>query len=392
MSLTLEGLYKEARSLDAQRKKQYWQMMKRLHGGNDEAVEAIRKSGDDGIWHGTREELIDSIDENGLQVGPFREFGKGTFFGDKQTANYYARNSLKTKSDALPNEVELPNGERIDIAHFQKRRDYEDSLTDNPNSALYNFSRGKFVRLAKPSELRDTKIKYPNPSVVKVFDVNTLDGLNSVARSQTAYMAEKDDGIQRLMKMRNAGLNSDNPEVRESTLRKILNEHNDFYQDTEWKVINNIDEEVKELLELQQSNPNKFARTLRNYQNGAAESLSEKLYTVRNEDELNQLKYYGKLRGRRVFDRLGVNHRAEMFVDKQNVPPELLRYEDGSKLNGTTKTMDTSIQNNQGMNPYLIGGAALGGIGLTGAGIYGYKKYKDNQEKEASLTMSGMYK
>ena len=36
-----DAIEKYAKSYDARRKKQYWQMMKKIHGGNDEAVQAL---------------------------------------------------------------------------------------------------------------------------------------------------------------------------------------------------------------------------------------------------------------------------------------------------------------------------------------------------------------
>ena len=39
-----EIIEKYARSYDALRKKQYWQMMKKMHGGTDEAVDNIIKN------------------------------------------------------------------------------------------------------------------------------------------------------------------------------------------------------------------------------------------------------------------------------------------------------------------------------------------------------------
>lgn len=129
MSLAMDGLYKEARSLDAQRKKQYWQMMKRMHGGTDEAVAAIKQTGDDGIWHGTFDKYVEGIRNEGLLQGQGEHlrFGEGQHFGPKRIAEEYG---------------------------------------------------DKLIRFKKPSELQGTDIKYP--------------GIQSAVRLDTENPATKD--------------------------------------------------------------------------------------------------------------------------------------------------------------------------------------------------------
>lgn len=120
------GLAKLAASFDARRSKQYWQMLKRMYGGSDEAIEAIRKSGDSGIYHGTQAENVKPILEQGFQLGREgvhgKRYGSGTYFASKDISDYYTGR-------------ETPG----------------------------------VVRLAKPSELSGTKELYPNPSKVMKF-------------------------------------------------------------------------------------------------------------------------------------------------------------------------------------------------------------------------------
>jgi hypothetical protein len=136
----MPGLTKLATSFDARRNKQYWQLLKRLYGGNDEAIEAIGKTQDPGIYHGTKSHNMPDVLENGLLFEGrensgrngmnnelFDDFGKGgIFFGDKPLAKRYT-----------------------------------------------SFKDGKYVgeegmvRLVLPSELRGTKVLYPNVSTAQ---------------------------------------------------------------------------------------------------------------------------------------------------------------------------------------------------------------------------------
>lgn len=112
----MAGLAKLAISFDARRSKQYWQLLKRLHGGSDEAINYIRNTGDDGIWHGTRSDNAPGINQEGLKSA-HGVYGQGVYMAPKEDAERYG-------------------------------------ATLYAPSTLY--------RLAKPSELRGTKELYPD--------------------------------------------------------------------------------------------------------------------------------------------------------------------------------------------------------------------------------------
>lgn len=96
-----EAIEKYAKSYDAMRKKQYWQLLKRLHGGSDDAVKTIRKTKDTGIYHGT--ESLDKVLEEGLKPGNRNMYGKGVYFGDKDLASQYGSDVVRLKK---PSELE----------------------------------------------------------------------------------------------------------------------------------------------------------------------------------------------------------------------------------------------------------------------------------------------
>lgn len=117
---------KKAASYDARRKKQYQQLLKRMYGGNEGMMEALRQNGGDvGIYHGTPN--LDAVLKNGLNrsVGSgttSTAYGKGVYFGDRDIANLYGKN-------------------------------------------------GGVVRLKKPSELKGTKTLYPKTTKAMTTDL-----------------------------------------------------------------------------------------------------------------------------------------------------------------------------------------------------------------------------
>lgn len=113
---------KLARSYDAKRKKQYRHMLKRMYGGDEEMIQAIRKSGDPNIYHGTSElDAKKSILIEGAKAdkNTANAFGKGTYFADKDRALHYTRNG--------PGADTTPDG---------------------------------LIRFKRPSELKETKVTY----------------------------------------------------------------------------------------------------------------------------------------------------------------------------------------------------------------------------------------
>jgi hypothetical protein len=147
----MEGLAKIAASFDAQRKKQYWQLLKRLYGGSDEAVHAIKATGDSGIHHGTIEQNIPSIIENGLKPGHRGIYGDGQYFGSKKEADFYARNSHGTPA---------------------------------------------MVRFKKPSELKETKELYPVRHAAKM-DFNSPMINSHYAEQARKAFREENEGVER---------------------------------------------------------------------------------------------------------------------------------------------------------------------------------------------------
>lgn len=319
-------LEKTAASFDARRNKQYWQMLKRMYGGTDEAVAAIKESGDTGIWHGTRAELIDKIEQEGLKVGPFREFGKGTFFGDKRTAGYYSDDQVRSSSTGA-----LMGSIYEDGRSIHNPDEMIAWVKANPNQDKYKLSEGSLLRLAKPSELRGTDTLYPKVENLKVFGVKEHNDLKKVAPSQTHYMAEHDDGIQRVLRPTLSKIKNGSPEGKRKELERLVRRDFDNYTPDQENL---LQEDVDYLLDMAEKAPVRFKNQIYKMMNKERNALAEQLMVTRNDKELNQLKYYGKLRGRRVFDRIGTDHRAEMFYDNQGIPNELLRREDGSSFGG----------------------------------------------------------
>lgn len=85
----VQEIEKIARSFDARRKKQYWQMLKKMYGGNDRAIEMVKELGSD-ISHGSKAKYLDAIKKEGLKYGERAAAGAGVYFGDKAQALEYA--------------------------------------------------------------------------------------------------------------------------------------------------------------------------------------------------------------------------------------------------------------------------------------------------------------
>lgn len=153
----MEGLVKLAASFDARRSKQYWQLLKRQYGGGDEAVNAIKQTGDDGIWHGAHPMMMDSIAKEGLNPsGRMQLWGRGQYFAPKNLAEGYTRHT----------------GE------------------------------AGLIRLKKPSELRGTKELYPDVqnAVKQDLQPETMHNLRSNARQGGLF--HKDNIVQDMNRTR----------------------------------------------------------------------------------------------------------------------------------------------------------------------------------------------
>lgn len=326
------GLVKLAASFDARRSKQYWQLLKRLYGGSEEAVQAIRESGDPNIWHGTRGEQLPQIDKEGLKVGPFREFGKGTFFGDRYTAELYGSPKVTHRGFSAGNIWD--NETKESISDPAKMVEW---VKKHPNQKEYTLSPGGYVRIARPSELKGTKTLYPDVTKSKVFDMSDGD-LAGVASSQTAYMAEHEPSIQRakkiLYKRIQNGTDEEALPIAATALKRQL-ELNNFNDESPAQLEQKLQEQLPGYLaKLRQPIDEDNYMPHHTFEMRMGEHLTDMLKTPRNDQELNQLQTYGKLRGKRVFDRMSAPQRKEMFFDHQDIAPELLRHENGRPLTG----------------------------------------------------------
>lgn len=106
-------LEKVSASLQAKNNKTYWQMLKRLYGGGEEALQSMSKSRDYGIYHGTKsQESLDSIVSEGLKVvdDGRHAYGKGAYVGSRVNASRYGRNlaSIKLPSEMTTAKLKYP--------------------------------------------------------------------------------------------------------------------------------------------------------------------------------------------------------------------------------------------------------------------------------------------
>ena len=107
-----DAIEKYAKSYDARRKKQYWQMLKKMHGGNDEAVRAITPKG------------------KPFELGEFKR-----------------------------NAIIVPN-----VISYDKPRGFERQHTIFSPANYDGATIGKKMRLKTPSELWGSKTLYPKTS------------------------------------------------------------------------------------------------------------------------------------------------------------------------------------------------------------------------------------
>lgn len=135
-----EYLEKIAASLDAERKKQYWQLLKRLHGGTDLTMNSILKNRDIGIYHGTSGSAIENILREGIRPADNAHYGAGAYMGSYRAAKDSA--VVKTWNPEL--------------------------------DTVNNFARPQ-IRLKTPSEMRELKERYPDVQNVHGRDIDNND-------------------------------------------------------------------------------------------------------------------------------------------------------------------------------------------------------------------------
>jgi len=387
-----EEIYKKAASFDAQRNKQYWQLLKRLYGGTKGAVENLNKTKDFNIYHGTMEPLLGDIANQGLNSGGYREFGKGLFFGDKQTAGYYSRPKVVDASryeDFIKNHKKTPisygsvNGFYPENASEDQVRDF---IKNNPEyAAIY----GKNIRLATPSELHGTRVKYPNLNDAMVFDINDR-GFSS-AGSQLEYKMTDDPALELRRKYQKQIKNMSTDEVKSELTN--LYRHNFGWDDAKIKsTIASFDD---------YNNSSRYF-----LDTDLADMRVRKIITNRfrpnNKSEFNKMKYYGQSRRGRMFDGIIAHKgkRNEFFFKKDNISPELLRTEDGkpmAKKIESTEPKPNMQENNERNNnttnkksnnlKYLAIPAAIGGTMLVGNVIHSIKKKRIDDRKTDIMSL-----
>lgn len=129
---------KIAKSYDARRKKQYWQMLKKMYGDSDKAIFEISKRKDPNIYHGTTRSAVKKIMSGGLQTGRRNQFGNGAYFGPKEVAGVYSRAPLfgkqinavrmKRPSELKGTKTLYPKGTKVLVTEPSKKK-YLDEAT-----------------------------------------------------------------------------------------------------------------------------------------------------------------------------------------------------------------------------------------------------------------------
>lgn len=115
-------LEKIAASLQARNNKNYWGILKRLHGGTERTMDML---GTDNlkkyILHGTDSSSARSIMKEGLKPGHNGAWGPGSYFGESRTAIGYVDDSwpgivrLKTPKEATKDNMLLPRKTKFKV-------------------------------------------------------------------------------------------------------------------------------------------------------------------------------------------------------------------------------------------------------------------------------------
>jgi GNAT superfamily N-acetyltransferase len=275
-------LAKQAASFDARRGKQYWQLLKRLHGGNDEAVEAIKETRDPGIYHGTESENVPSIMSNGFVSGHRQAYGTGTYFGTKNIASEYGEGHSGNKEKAL-------------------------------------------LRLALPSELKGTKHLYPNSSSVHTYapeNSQSMWGYNfdSMVHNYTNKLPELDKAHEANDKHNYLVVADALEKFKDRKRVKGLDTHPkmNLFNFVDWQ-----ENRVKKGL----ANPNAtYAKLFQNLQDAREKSwnMNNLLRSGSNAPEHHQLSNYGKWPNGEV-DAKGIMHIGAKGERENVVPSHLIR-------------------------------------------------------------------
>ena len=304
------SLTKLAKSFDAKRKKQYWQYLKRLYGGTDEAVQELSKTHDPGIYHGTRDLYAQQIADEGIKPGPYREFGTGSFFGSKAIAELYAKPEILGKQfgnlRAHVIHSDLPPEKIQHLAETNPKAFA--ALKAKLKAKGEDVTLGVLSRLKMPSELKGTKILYPDVQHAKVFDTNHERGIWRAAARPMHYLIDA-IGINRIP--------TEDLGLFKRWQRNVYTNHIEpLSQD-----------EARALLKQNSSEPEEFLFS-GNPKIKLLEALSRnKINAIIANHSTSNLEYYGKIGKRRLFDLNNTSSdqpRHEFFFDQTAIPPELM--------------------------------------------------------------------
>lgn len=191
-------LYKESRSFAARQRKQYKQLLDRLYGGKGKWESSLQENGErawPGIYHGTSTPNADDIMQNGMsgtEKARYREFGKGSFFGDKETAERYIPDPTSFKTDGSEWGI-MDRVEHKDKL-FTNLKEITNYLSNHPSEEIsgITFQPGSLLRLKTPNEMRGTQRLYPNTNKAMVFDLEDGKTIYDVAPDPIKYLKRRD--------------------------------------------------------------------------------------------------------------------------------------------------------------------------------------------------------
>lgn len=170
------------------RKKRYWQMLKRLHGGTNTAISNIKMSGGDtGIYHGTDPSNVKSILSSGLKRKGSRpdgldELGRGIYFGKRDVASGYGnlvrlkKPSELTGKQMYPSASKFSATERLKVNPRKTSQEMRKLKAFGPGDAYFDK-----VRLSGNQRLSDIHPNMLTPSSVAKATGNAHD----LARTHT---------------------------------------------------------------------------------------------------------------------------------------------------------------------------------------------------------------
>jgi hypothetical protein len=177
--------YKEARSVDARRNKQYRKMLDSLEGGKGIWEEKLKTTGErswPGIYHGaSNENAVQSIKNEGLRASNAPEFSKApaVFFGTKNYAQRYSKGmnefvdkktGKRTQIISSPqNNDGVINLSSVNASLFNDQKAFANAYPELANR--YDFNTAPLFRFKTPKELKGTTLSYPK-SDAQVFAVN----------------------------------------------------------------------------------------------------------------------------------------------------------------------------------------------------------------------------